>query len=145
MAGGSPVTIEHVAQPAGRRAEQVAQHSEHVAVAAGVVEDGLETNLALDDQRRRKHAHAALGPGAVEHVDRIHPGFLKRAALLDHLGWVPALRRQNLDGGHQLARGELLPQPGALRQRDRFHPGRPPPAAAAGWPTGTSLGCRLAT
>ena len=51
MAGGSPVTISTLRKPAGRRAEQVAQHAEHVAVAAGVVENGLESDLALDDQR----------------------------------------------------------------------------------------------
>ena len=52
-------------RPAGRRAEQIAQHAEHVAVAAGVVEDGLEPDLALDDEGGREHAHAALRPGAV--------------------------------------------------------------------------------
>ena len=40
---------EQVAQADGRRAQQVAEHAEQVAIAAGVVRDRLDADLLLDE------------------------------------------------------------------------------------------------
>ncbi len=57
--------------PGGRGAEQIGQHAEQVAVAAGVVHDGFEPDLALDHQRGEQRAHPALRPRPVGNVDRV--------------------------------------------------------------------------
>src|SRR5437899_3436882 len=54
---------ENVAQPRGVRADDVGEHAEQVAVAAAVVNDGLDADLALDEYRRGQHAHATLRAG----------------------------------------------------------------------------------
>ena len=55
---------QQVVEPAGRGAEQVGQHAEQVAVAAGVVDDRLEPDLALDQQPARAARPSGSGPGA---------------------------------------------------------------------------------
>ena len=70
---------EQIAEANGRRAQQVAQHAEQVAIAAGVVGDGLDADLLFDQHARHQRAHAALRARAVGHVHRVDAGDLELA------------------------------------------------------------------
>ena len=72
--------MQQVAQPDRRRAEQVAEHAEQVAVAAAVVRDRLDADLLLDEHARQQRAHAALRARAVGHVHRIDARVLELRA-----------------------------------------------------------------
>ena len=65
------------------RAEQVGLHAEQVPIAAGVVEDGLDAGLLLDDQRGGERAHARAGARAVGDVDEVDAVNAQLPRLLD--------------------------------------------------------------
>ena len=62
---------EDVVQADGRRAEQVGLDAEHVAVAAGVVQDRVDAGVLLDLNAEALGAHAGGGAGRVGHVDGV--------------------------------------------------------------------------
>src|SRR6266576_2230275 len=110
---------ENVAQPRGVRADDVGEHAEQVAVAATVMNDGLDADLALDEYRRWQHAHATLRAGAVGHVDHIDDGRFQRPALCQHRGRIHALGRHDFDAGDELATGEFRAPARPLGDRHR--------------------------
>ncbi len=137
---------QHVAQPAGRGAEQIAQHAEHVAVAAGVVEDAVSSPTSRWTISAAGSTPIRLCARALSSdVHRVHAGFLERPALLEHPRRVPPAGRHDLDASDELAVGQLA-APAA--SAPPAAPARHPPAGArarVGCPTATGRGCRLAT
>ena len=98
---------QDVAQSRGGRAQEVADHTEHIAVPARIVENGFDPDLALDDDRRRQHTHAGLGARTVKHVHRVDPGLLERSATIDHRSGAPSLFRHDLNRRDEVTAGDL--------------------------------------
>ena len=105
---------QDVAQAQARGAQQVALHAQQVPVPAGVVEDGLEPHLLLDDERRGQGGHAGHGPGAVGHVDGVHAQGPALAGLGHELVVLHALGRHQLHGVDELVLGELEAEAAAV-------------------------------
>jgi hypothetical protein len=80
--GGSPVTTSRLRNPIAEAPSRVAQHPEQVAVAARVVDHGLDADLLLDEQRRHQRAHAALRARPSGTFTASTPAFLRRPVSL---------------------------------------------------------------
>ncbi len=64
-------------------AQQIALNAEHVAVAASVVQNGIDADLALDQKRKRLIAHARRSPRAVGDIYRVHAHRFQKARAFD--------------------------------------------------------------
>ena len=62
---------ENVLQPDRRCAQQIALNAQHIAVAAGVVQDRLDADVLLDLHAEALRAHAGAGARRIRHVDRV--------------------------------------------------------------------------
>ena len=111
---------QDVPQPERRCAEQVAQHAEQVAVAAGVVRDRLDAEFLLEQDACQHRAHAALRARTVRDIDGVDPGVTQRPDVGEHARGVDAARRHDLDRGHERAACELRRPPGAIGKRHRL-------------------------
>ncbi len=100
-----------------RRAQQVRLHAQHIAVAAGVVQDGFDADFLLHQQRQRLVAHARRGPRAVRNIDRVHAHRFQETRAFNFLADIGSLGRDNLHHGHEFAGGDLRAQLGPLFQR----------------------------
>ena len=63
---------DQVADADGAGAQQVRLNAQHIAIAAGVMQDGLDADLLLHQQAQRLIAHAGRGARTVGDIDRIH-------------------------------------------------------------------------
>src|SRR6185437_11868131 len=86
------------------------------AVAAAVVQDGLDVELRAHDDRQGLIAHAGVGAGAVGDVDRVGAVAFEKGGAFDLLRGVAAARGEDLDQGDEAAFGQLLPEAGTLGQ-----------------------------
>ena len=110
---------QQVPDPARRGPQQVREHPHHVAVAAGVVDDGLDAGLPEHDHPHRDRGHAGPASRVVHDADRVGTRGACHAGALQHLRQVPSARGEQLDAGDESARGELLPQRRARLQGGR--------------------------
>src|SRR5690606_13133907 len=76
---------QDVPDAGGVRAEQLRLEAHQRPIPGGVVEDRLDTDLALDEVAQGHRAHADTRHGRVGDVDRVHPGFLQETGTLDRL------------------------------------------------------------
>ena len=106
-----------------------------VAVAAGVVQHGLDADLLLDLDAQALRAHARAGPRRVGDVDGVDAQAMQQPRALDLFGAVDALGRNNLHQRAELAGGDQRADPGTLGQRQRLHLADDGPGAVA-WPGG---------
>ena len=87
------------------RAEQIRLHADHVSIAAGVVQDGFEPGLLLNDKGGGKGAHARAGAWTVGNVDEVDSMDAQLARLLDERTRVVTARRHQFDrDGERAAR-----------------------------------------
>ena len=123
---------ENIFEPDRRGAQQIALNAEHVSVAAGVVQEGLDPGLLLDLNAEALRAHAGRSARRVGHVDGVNTqvGHLLRA--LELFRAVDSARRNNLNHRdkcalvHQLAHARaLLDGRGRCLGHNRFLPGSP--------------------
>ena len=77
---------DQVANSQRARAQQVRLNAQHVAVAAGVVQDRLDADLLRHHQAQRLVAQSRRSARAVGNVDGIHAHRLQVARALDFLG-----------------------------------------------------------
>ncbi len=63
---------DQILDPHCSRSQQVTLDAQHIAVAAGVVQNRFDSRFLLHQQRKRLIAHARRSPRAVRNVDRIH-------------------------------------------------------------------------
>ena len=108
---------EDVAQADGRGAEQVGLDAEHIAVAAGVVQDGLDAGVLLDLDAEALGAHAGRGAGRVGHVDGVDAELGEQARAFDFLAAVDALGRNDFDERDEAALLDQGADAGALAER----------------------------
>ncbi len=78
---------DQIANADGAGAQQVRLDAQHVAVATGVVQDGLDADLLLHQKTERLVAHARRGARAVGNIDAVHADRLQEARAFDLLGW----------------------------------------------------------
>ena len=129
-----PGDDEQVPDSRRRGAEQIGQHAEEIAVAAGVVHHRLEPHLALDHDRREQRAHPALGPRSIRDVDGVHARRLELPGLLEHRRRVDPLGRHDFHRRDEASLRQLAadvasarraaPDPGRRRRAprgDRVH------------------------
>ena len=91
--------------PIGMGAEQVGLDTDQVAIATGVLEDGLDTGLLFDQERQRQGTETRAGTLAVGNTDDVHSaGFQPPCAIDDRLG-LKAARRHQFHRGHERAAG----------------------------------------
>ena len=111
---------QHVAQAERRAAEKIGVHAEEVAVAAAVVEHGLDADALLQQHGDGDGAHAVLRARPVGNVHGVDARGLDRVHRLDHLVGVRSFRRRDLDRGHELAVRDLAPQCERFAERRRL-------------------------
>jgi len=79
----------------------------NVAVTAGVVQNGLDSDLLLHQQAERLIAHARRGARAVRDIDAVHANRFQEARAFDLTASIGTSRRNNLHHGDELAVGDL--------------------------------------
>ena len=65
---------KQIVQAESRGAEQVGHHPEQIAVAAAVMQNGLDADLAFDQHGRRLRGHSRLRARAVGNIDAVDAG-----------------------------------------------------------------------
>ena len=63
---------DQVADAHGRRAQKIGLDAQHIAVAAGVVQNRFDADLSLHEQRQGLITHTRGGARAVRNVDSVH-------------------------------------------------------------------------
>ena len=101
---------DEVANAHRGRAQQIRLDAEHIAIAAGVMQDRFNPHLALNDQRQGLVRDARRSARAVGNVDAIDAHRLQKARAFDFLADVGAFRRHDLDHRDKLARNQFAAQ-----------------------------------
>jgi hypothetical protein len=94
----------------GSRAKQITLNTQHIPVAASVVQDGIDSCFLLHQQRQCLIAHARRSPRTIRDVHRIHAHRFQKSRTFQLLRDVSSLRRNYLHHGDELAPGKLCPQ-----------------------------------
>ena len=108
---------------------------EQVAVAAGVVQHGLDADLLLDLDAQALRAHAGAGAGRVGDVDGVDAELVQQCRALDLFCAVDALGRNDLHQRAELAGGDQRADPGTLGEWQRLDLADDGFGAVA-WPSG---------
>ncbi len=98
-------------------AEQVRLDGEQIAVAAGVMQDGLDAGVLLNLDAEALRAHAGRGARRVGDVDGMHAKLREHAGSLDLFGAIDAARGNNLHQGDKAALFDQGANAGARTQR----------------------------
>jgi hypothetical protein len=101
---------QQVMDPGCRSTQKVGQHSQQIAVAAGIVNHRLQPDLPLDHEGGQQCSHPALGPRPVRHIHGINAGGLQQPYLVEHGCRINTLGWHDFDCCNELPRGELGPQ-----------------------------------
>ena len=87
--------------------EQIGHHTEQVPVAAAVVQNRLDPDLAFDQYGSCLCGHSSLRPRAVGDIYTIDTGIFQQSDGVESLRGVASLWRQNLDRGDKFTTGDL--------------------------------------
>ena len=109
---------QDVVQSDGRGPQQVRLNGQNIAIAAGVMENGLNPGVLLDLDAEALRAHAGRGAGRVGDVDGVDAEAGEEACALDLLDAVDALGRDNFDQGDKGALLDERADEGALRRAE---------------------------
>src|SRR5205807_9851041 len=85
---------DEIVKPSAVGAQQFGLHAEHIAIAAGEVENGFYSHLLLHQNAKRQIAHAGGGAGAVRNVDGINAGGFQVPCTLNLFAEIHSLRSE---------------------------------------------------
>ena len=94
-------------QPKRGGSEQIGHHAEQVAVAAAVMQDGLDADLAFDKHGGRLGGHTRLGTRAVGDIYAVNSCVFQQANRIKRFLRVTALWRQYFDRSDKFATSDL--------------------------------------
>ena len=90
-----------------RCAQQIGLNAQHIAVPAGVMQDGFNSGMLLQQQRKCLVAHARRGARTVGNIDRIHAHRFQELGAIELFFNVRTLRRNDFHHGDELAASDL--------------------------------------
>ena len=85
------------------------------------MQNGLDADLAFDQNSRRLGRHSRLRTGSVGDVHAVHTRVFQQADRIERLIGVAAFRRQNLDRRYKFTAGDLSSPFRALLGRYNFY------------------------
>ncbi len=88
---------QQIVQSQGCRAEQVRHHTEQISVAATVMQNGLNADLAFDEHGSRLSRHSRLCTRAVGNIYAVNTCGFQQPDRIERFLRIAAFWRQNLD------------------------------------------------